>query len=135
MMQYQGAIWKDPKQMDSSGRQKPGAPPEFFMRYKRLTQMASGPAPALSSMSGAASTNYVQCEENPGVALDKTTHKFRLLMIENGNAKTVGRFHVEREGIEGYNGYNDMQTKGPLGVPGVPSSIGNIGPPGETLFC
>ena len=66
-----------------------------------------------------------------GVALDKSNHKYRLLMIENGNAKTVGRFHVEREGIEGYNAYNDMQTKGPLGVTGVPSSIGNIGPPGE----
>ena len=66
-----------------------------------------------------------------GVALDKSTHKYRLLQIVNGQAKTVGRFHVEKEGIEGYNAYNDMQTKGPLGVSGVPASIGNIGPPGE----
>jgi hypothetical protein len=76
----------------------------------------------------------VSAETKKGVALDKSTHKYRLLQIVNGQAKTVGRFHVEKEGIEGYNAYNDMQTKGPLGVTGVPASIGNIGPPGERPF-
>ena len=73
-------------------------------------------------------------KKTKGVALDKSTHKYRLLQIVNGQAKTVGRFHVEKEGIEGYNAYNDMQTKGPLGVTGVPASIGNVGPPGERPF-
>jgi hypothetical protein len=73
-------------------------------------------------------------KKTKGVALDKSTHKYRILQIVNGQAKTVGRFHVEKEGIEGYNAYNDMQTKGPLGVTGVPASIGNVGPPGERPF-
>lgn len=54
--------------------------------------------------------------------------------MENGLAKTVGRFHVEQEGIEAISGYNDMLTKGPLGIMGVPGSIGNIGPPGVALL-
>jgi len=172
MVPFRGAPWKDPQQMDSSGRLTQGNPPEFFKRYLRLTKLDKPAAASLAHMAGPASTNFVQCEANPGipalvpclqasvctacgavrargsatascpncsfdfpgVALDKSNHKYRLLMIENGNAKTVGRFHVEREGIEGYNAYNDMQTKGPLGVTGVPSSIGNIGPPGERPF-
>lgn len=133
MMQFRGAPWKNPQQMDSSGRLKPNGPPDFFTSYMRLTKLEKPPAASLSS-AGLSSTNFVQCEANPGVALDKSNHKYRLLMIENGQAKTVGRFHVEQEGIEGYNAYNDMQTKGPLGVAGVPNSIGNIGPPGELPF-
>jgi len=133
MMQFRGAPWKNPQQMDSSGRLKPQGPPEVFTRYMRLTKLDRPPAPSLSS--GLASSNFVQCEANPGVALDTSNQKYRLLYVENGNAKTVGRFHVEQEGIEGYNAYNDMQTKGPLGVTGVPNSVGNIGPPGMfTLF-
>ena len=132
MMQWAGAPWKDPQQLDSSGRLKPQGPPEFFRRYLRLTKLDKPPAASLVSMAGLSSTNFVQCEANPGVALDKSNHKYRLLMIQDGQAKTVGRFHVEKEGIEGYNAYNDMQTKGPLGICGVPKSVGNIGPPGSS---
>lgn len=132
MIQFRGAPWNPPQQIDSSGRLKPQGPPEFFTRYMRLAKLDRQPAAATSG--GLASSNFVQCDANPGVALENSTHKFRLLMVENGNAKTVGRFHVEQEGIEGYNGYSDMQTKGPLGVAGVPVSIGNIGPPGVALL-
>jgi hypothetical protein len=134
MMQWRGAPWKDPQILDSSGRLNSTGPPEFFTRYMRLTKLDRPPAASLASMAGLSGTNFVQCEANPGVALDNSNHKYRILMIQDGQAKTVGRFHVEKEGIEGYNAYNDMQTKGPLGICGVPNSVGNIGPPGVALL-
>ena len=109
-------------------------PPEFFERYMRLTQLPSREAAAIGKPAGLTGTSFEQCEANPGVALDKSNYKYKLLMVENGIAKTVGRFHVEQEGIEAISGYNDMLTKGPLGIMGVPGSIGNIGPPGVALL-
>lgn len=66
MMQYRGAPWKDPEKIDSSGRLKWGDPPEFFTRYMRLTKLPASEAASLSS-TGGASTNFLQCEANPGV--------------------------------------------------------------------
>lgn len=132
-MQYRGAPWKPPPQLDSSGRLKPRGPPDFFERYMRLTKLPPREAAQIGKMAGLQGTSFEQCEANPGVALDRSNNKYKLLMVENGIAKTVGRYHVEQEGIEAISGYNDMQTKGPLGIFGVPGSIGNIGPPGVAL--
>ena len=134
MVRFRGAPWKDPQQLDSSGRLKARGPPEFFERYMRLTQLPTREGAVISKMAGLKGTSLVQSDENPGVALDRSNHKFKMLMVENGNAKTVGRFHVAEEGIEAISGYNDMLTKGPLGIMGVPRSIGNIGPPGIALL-
>jgi len=133
MMQYRGAPWKPPQQLDTSGRLKPRGPPEFFERYMRLTKLPPREAAQIGKMAGLQGTSFEQCEANPGVALDRSNNKYKLLMVENGMAKTVGRYHVEQEGIEAISGYNDMQTKGPLGICGVPGSIGNIGPPGVAI--
>jgi hypothetical protein len=134
MIQYRGAPWKTPNQLDSSGRLKPTGVPSFFENYLRLTQLPSREVAQTGKLAGLKGTSFVQCEENPGVALDRFNNKYKLLMVENGQAKTVGRFHVPQEGIEGISGYNDMQTKGPLGIMGVPASVGNIGPPGVALL-
>ena len=67
MVPFRGAPWKDPQQMDSSGRLTQGNPPEFFKRYLRLTKLDKPAAASLSSMAGPASTNFVQCEANPGI--------------------------------------------------------------------
>ena len=134
MMQYRGAPWRPPKQLDSSGRLNSAGPPEFFQRYMRLTQLPPRDGAVLSKPAGLQGTSLEQCDENPGVALDRSNNKYKILMVENGIAKTVGRFHVYQEGMEAISGYNDMQTKGPLGIPGVPGSIGNMGPPGVALL-
>lgn len=133
MVPYRNAPWKDPQKRDSSGRLAAREKPEFFTRYLRLNKPDRGPAASLTG-AGAATSNYEQCEANPGVARDKITNKYRLLMIADGQAKPFGRFHVEQEGIEGYSAYTDMQTKGPLGIMGVPGSIGNIAAPGVALL-
>ncbi len=67
MVPFRRAPWKDPQQMDSSGRLTKGNPPEFFTRYLRLTKLDKPAAASLSSMGGPASTNFVQCEANPGM--------------------------------------------------------------------
>ena len=135
MMQFRGAPWGSPPQLDSSGRLKPKGPPEFFERYMRLTQLPPRESAAIGKPAGLQGTSFVQCEQNPAVALDMSNHKFKLLMVENGMAKTVGRFHVFQEGMEAISGYNDMLTKGPLGIAGVPGSIGNAsGVPGVALL-
>jgi len=131
MKKFAAAPWKDPEIMDSSGRLSDKGPPEFFKRYLKNTPGDRGPS---ANLTGPGASNYMQCDLNPGVALDKDSKKFTLLKMENGNPKTVGRFHVEQEGLEGYNGYNDMQTKGPLGIAGVPLSVGNVGPPGVAIL-
>jgi hypothetical protein len=133
MVPFRHAPWKDPQKRDSSGRLAAREKPEFFTRYLRLNKPDRGPAASLTG-AGAATSNYEQCEANPGVARDKITNKYRLLMIADGQAKPFGRFHVEKEGVEGYSAYTDMQTKGPLGIMGVPGSIGNIAPPGVALL-
>jgi len=134
MVQYRGAPWNTPAQLDSSGRQQPHKAPILFERYMRLTQLPARDAAVIGKMAGLQATSFEPCEANPGVALDGSNNKYKLLMVENGIAKTVGRFHVEQEGIEAISGYNDMQTKGPLGICGVPSSVGNIAPPGVALL-
>ena len=134
MVQYRGAPWKPPKQLDSSGRLNAQGPPDFFQRYMRLTQLPPRDGAVLSKPAGLQGTSLEQCDENPGVALDRSNNKYKILMVENGIAKTVGRFHVYQEGMEAISGYNDMQTKGPLGIAGVPGSIGNMGPPGIALL-
>ena len=134
MMQYRGAPWKPPQQLDSSGRLQARGPPEFFERYMRLTQLPERPQAQIGKPAGLQGTSFEQCEENPAVALDHSNHKYKLLIVENGQAKTVGRFHVQKEGFEAASAYTDMMTKGPLGIMGVPGSVGNIGPPGVALL-
>lgn len=81
MCQYRGAPWGPPQQLDSSGRLKEKGPPEFFERYMRLTQLPSQEKAAIGKMAGLQGTSFEQCEANPGVALDKSNYKYKLLMV------------------------------------------------------
>jgi hypothetical protein len=94
------------------------------------------PSPTSASLGSGLgqSSNFVQTELNPGVALDKTTKKYRLLLFENGVPKPRGSFFTDEDGMTAYSGYYDFIGRGPHGVMGVPLSSLNKGPPGAAIL-
>lgn len=79
-------------------------------------------------------SNFIQTELNPGVAFDKTTKKFTLLLFENGQPKPMGSFFTDEDGMTAYGGYHDFYGRGPHGVTGVQHSKHNAGPPGAAIL-
>mmetsp|Transcript_23245 Transcript_23245/g.37351 ORF Transcript_23245/g.37351 Transcript_23245/m.37351 type:complete len:95 (+) Transcript_23245:49-333(+) len=51
MVQYRGAPWNTPAQLDSSGRQQPHKAPILFERYMRLTQLPARDAALICVLS------------------------------------------------------------------------------------
>eukprot|EP00961_Rhodomonas_salina_P129977 1750427-Rhodomonas_salina.1 len=130
MMTFAGAPWKKPKPFEYISGPTVHPRPEYLRVYKRFLGLPdNSQAPRKSSGSGF-TNNYVQSELNPGVAMDNSTQKYRLLLFENGIPVAKGAFFTDEDAMQGYSGYTDMMTKGPHGIHGVPLSASNNGPPG-----
>lgn len=133
MMTFAGAPWKKPKPFEYISGPTVHPRPEYLRVYKRFLGLPdNSQAPRKSSGSGF-TNNYVQSELNPGVAMDNSTQKYRLLLFENGIPVAKGAFFTDEDAMQGYSGYTDMMTKGPHGIHGVPLSASNNGPPGVAL--
>mmetsp|Transcript_12979 Transcript_12979/g.45637 ORF Transcript_12979/g.45637 Transcript_12979/m.45637 type:complete len:180 (+) Transcript_12979:291-830(+) len=134
MMQFRGSPWKVPKAVDSLGKMQPKEGPKDYLEVFKRTRGSKVDKALVPKTEGLVGTNFIQCEQNPGVALDQSNHKYRLLQFEAGVAKPKGCFHTEEEGITGYSALIDQAARGPHGVAGVPRSLGNQGPPGVALL-
>lgn len=123
--------WDNPRDKPSQNKK-----PEWFERYRKMMSLGG-----LESVNQDASSapnrnagNFIQTEINPGVAYDKTTKKFCILLFENGIPKPRGSFVIESEGRAGFSGFYDLLSRGPHGIAGVEASARNPGPPGVALL-
>ena len=135
MMTFTSPPWKQPPIHDPSvGEAKPA---EWFAAFQKLKNPVTKRRPvSVPSSAGESATarNFIQTELNPSVAFDKTTKKFRILIMDNGNPIPRGSFWTDDSGMVGFSGLNDMIARGPAGIAGVPLSVGNQGPPGVAIL-
>ena len=128
--------WK-PSPMSDPATMGGMKPADWFVAYQKMKnpegkRPSTTPHAAVGGLSVA--SNFVQTELNPGVAFDKTTKKFRILLMDNGTPIPRGSFWTDDSGMIGYSGFNDMANRGPMGIAGVPLSVGNMGPPGAAIL-
>mmetsp|Transcript_25673 Transcript_25673/g.64717 ORF Transcript_25673/g.64717 Transcript_25673/m.64717 type:complete len:262 (-) Transcript_25673:202-987(-) len=130
MKAFTGIPWKGPTKSDADPRK----PAEWFGRYKKTMNIRPASVSGNVSAGLGQASNFVQTELNPGVAFDKTTKKFRLLLFENGMPKPMGSFFTDEDGMQAYGGYHDFYGRGPHGVTGVELSRYCAGPPGAAIL-
>uniref|UniRef100_A0A7S0QJM8 Uncharacterized protein n=1 Tax=Cryptomonas curvata TaxID=233186 RepID=A0A7S0QJM8_9CRYP len=87
MLTFTSPPWKKPPINDPAvGEPKPA---EWFTAFQKMKHPVAGrrpvSVPSPSPGEGAAARNFIQTELNPSVAFDKTTKKFRILIMDNGN--------------------------------------------------
>mmetsp|Transcript_48466 Transcript_48466/g.75679 ORF Transcript_48466/g.75679 Transcript_48466/m.75679 type:complete len:233 (-) Transcript_48466:560-1258(-) len=134
MKPFTGAPWKPPPAyfLKLTGARDKPAP--WFDRYQRMMNIGHRPSSApAASVVRKESGNFIQTDLNPGVAFDKTTKKFRILLFEHGLATATGSFFTDEDGMVAYSGFHDFMGRGPHGIAGVTRSAGNMGPPGAAL--
>ena len=91
MKPFAGAPWTKPVQIGGPEEHKR---PDYFTRYQRVVGVA-GAATGLSK-SGLDPSKYEVCALNPGVAMDFSVHKYRLLLFTNDKVEPRGQFFSEQ---------------------------------------
>eukprot|EP00960_Hanusia_phi_P076627 768589-Hanusia_phi.AAC.3 len=101
-------------------------PKDYMEVYRRTRTGSKMDKASVPKTDGLVGTNFIQCEQNPGVALvegrrrwkewlivpqDQSNHKYRLLQFEDGAVKPKGSFHTEQEGITGYSALIDQAAR------------------------